>query len=75
MSKKPYRHEGGGCTVQSRRCDDVYSNRNGTKVITVYSNMDAHFSMPQRITGAAQLRRMKGVRSVKVKTYKTGGRR
>jgi hypothetical protein len=61
-----YRHIQGGCIIRGKRypCDDTYISLD--KVIEVTCTHDAHFSMPKTVRYPSQLRRKKGVKSVKV---------
>lgn len=70
--KRGYERTGGGCLIHTPKkhpCDDVFEGKD--KVIVVISTKNAHFTMPDRIRSPSQIKRKKGVKSVKVINKKT----
>jgi hypothetical protein len=68
MKKKPkyWRHTGGGCglTTSSRHpCDESYER--GSERVTVLTTFDRHWNMPERVVSLSQLKRLKGVGTIK----------
>lgn len=66
---KPFKHAGGGCEINSSKshpCDDLYQGPDGTE-IEVNTSYEAHFKMPALVSGATELRRLKGVAQVRIR--------
>lgn len=65
-----FTHDGGGIAIGSGDkfpADDIYTDHRTGESLSVVCSVDAHFAMPNRVTGPAQLRKMPGVKSVIVR--------
>jgi len=68
LKKKKFHHVSGGCVVRSGcdnyPCDDTYES--SKQVLVVISTREAHYKMPDEVDNALQMRKLRGVKSVKV---------
>ena len=61
-----WKRMGGGCYFVGNMkfpCDDEYRNTKTGKCVTVYSTIEAHFSMPSKIGSIKQLLNLPNVRA------------